>query len=449
MEVVRTQQKAVDLIAELYFDALESTKGKSAEGDAGGIKFSPRLSPDFASKVDIESNYKSVADMQPVAQIKGTEFAKGDTDLVTQVSNFFESIGGEAVNPELGTIKLTRTGVKSDIAHGIGRNKAAAFAAVPAVIEHGKIVDVQYNWKGRGYDTVVIASPITLANELYYVGAVLEKTNTEDTFYLHEVIAESASAFKNGSGIKARSTVTDAPSVVNILQKISNYKQSSKNVKQSSKNSAEQTATTQKEAQFTVIQNSNAAQDDYHTWIRSADEIKTLEETLTDPEWSEYTEYDPDYTRQMAEEAVQSGNITVYSSNKIGNGVFVSPSKMEAESYSASGKVYSKTVNINDIAWIDPTQGQYAPIDSTVDTNTNPDIRFSRKDGTPATEKDVQELQKRNDSLKKQLAKRPSEVRNIRLKRHCLANHFVTRASSCLRYGFALVPCAWHKHCSF
>lgn len=125
--------------------------------------------------------------------------------------------------------------------------------------------------------------------------------------------------------------------------------------------SAEQTDE-RKAAQFEVIQNSNAADDDYHTWIRSAAEIKTLSETLADPEWAEYDEYDPDYTRQMAEDAIRTGKITVYSSYKIGNGVFVTPSRMEAESYSGDGKVYSKTVNVADVAWIDPTQGQYAPV---------------------------------------------------------------------------------------
>lgn len=129
-----------------------------------------------------------------------------------------------------------------------------------------------------------------------------------------------------------------------------------------SKFSAAADADQRKAAQFDIIQNSNAADDDYHTWIRSTSEIKTLSETLADPEWAEYDEYDPDYTRQMAEDAVRTGKITVYSSYKIGNGVFVTPSRMEAESYSGDGKVYSKTVNVDDVAWIDPTQGQYAPV---------------------------------------------------------------------------------------
>lgn len=116
-----------------------------------------------------------------------------------------------------------------------------------------------------------------------------------------------------------------------------------------------------KEQQLQIIQESNPAPDDYHTWIRSADEIKTFEEALEDPEW-DYDEFNPDYTRAAAEAAVRSGEITVYSSYPIQPGTFVSPSKMEAESYSGSGRVYQKTVKLTDVAWIDPTQGQYAAV---------------------------------------------------------------------------------------
>lgn len=117
-----------------------------------------------------------------------------------------------------------------------------------------------------------------------------------------------------------------------------------------------------KQKQLEIIQKNNKMQDDYHTGIRTVEDIKTLEETLQDSDWSGYDEFNPDYTRNMANEALKTGKITVYSSYPIKQGTFVSPSKMEAESYSGNGKVYSKKININDVAWIDPTQGQYANI---------------------------------------------------------------------------------------
>lgn len=170
-------------------------------------------------------------------------------------------------------------------------------------------------------------------------------------------------------GTFASALVTDAQPNYGDLRN-SRVARNAESVKQ--KNSEVVDEADRKAAQFAIIRDSNAADDAYHTWIRSAAEIKTLSETLADPEWAEYDEYDPDYTRQMAEDAVRTGKITVYSSYKIGNGVFVTPSRMEAESYSGDGKVYSKTVNVADVAWIDPTQGQYAP------TNTT-DVRYSQE----------------------------------------------------------------------
>lgn len=125
--------------------------------------------------------------------------------------------------------------------------------------------------------------------------------------------------------------------------------------------SAEADTDALKERQMQIIQETNPADDDYHTWIRSVEEIKTFREAIEDPEWAEYDEYNPDFTRAMAEEAMESGEIEVFSSYPIEAGGFVSPSRMEAESYSGDGRVYSKTVPLTDVAWIDPTQGQYAP----------------------------------------------------------------------------------------
>lgn len=110
-----------------------------------------------------------------------------------------------------------------------------------------------------------------------------------------------------------------------------------------------------------IIQNANPVEDDYHTWIRHAGDVHSFAEVLNDSDWNGM-DFDPDYTWDMAQRALQTGEITVYSSYPIGTlGGFVTPSRMEAEGYAGNGEVYSKTVNLDDIAWIDPTQGQYAP----------------------------------------------------------------------------------------
>lgn len=121
---------------------------------------------------------------------------------------------------------------------------------------------------------------------------------------------------------------------------------------------------TRKAKQLDIILENNPANNTYSTWIRDVSDIKTFEETLQDSDWSGWEEsgFDPDYTPDMVKESLSSGKITVYSSYPIEQGVFVTPSRMEAQNYSANGKVYSKTVDLKDVAWIDPTQGQYAKV---------------------------------------------------------------------------------------
>ena len=85
---------------------------------------------------------------------------------------------------------------------------------------------------------------------------------------------------------------------------------------------------------------------------------------------AEDPEYDlssyPDVTDDVINKALQSGKVTVYSSYPITEGVFVSPSKMQAKDYAGGGKVYSKQVSINDVAWINTDEGMFAPTEYSV-----------------------------------------------------------------------------------
>jgi len=87
-----------------------------------------------------------------------------------------------------------------------------------------------------------------------------------------------------------------------------------------------------KEKQFAIIQASNPMKDDIHTGIRSADEILTAEEAFS-PLIESGDEASPDFTAADMADALKSGQITVYSSYPITNGVFVTPSRMMAEDY--------------------------------------------------------------------------------------------------------------------
>ena len=98
--------------------------------------------------------------------------------------------------------------------------------------------------------------------------------------------------------------------------------------------------------------------DDYHVGIRDADDIKTFEEAMKDSESFFYG----DFSLKDARKALKEGKVTVYSSKPIEQGGFVSTSKNMAKDYAGGGEVYSRRVDIDDIAWINGDEGQYAKV---------------------------------------------------------------------------------------
>ncbi|MDY2849232.1 MAG: hypothetical protein SOT67_03050 [Bacteroidaceae bacterium] len=126
----------------------------------------------------------------------------------------------------------------------------------------------------------------------------------------------------------------------------------------------------QKKVQNDIVQRENPMLDDYHTGIRSEDDIHTFAEAVSeaqrekekygDEQMSSY----PDITDSLLNEAIKTGKITIYSSKPIKDGVFVTPSRMQAQDYAGGrgAKVYSKEVSIESVAWIDVDEGQFAEV---------------------------------------------------------------------------------------
>lgn len=208
-ETVTNSEAVLDAFSEAAADAVlnynlqDGQKNNAREGE----QFSTR------------ENKNEVAQMREVSSVSAYDGSLKATDIVNKVSEFFESIGGSVNNKELGTISLRRRGIKNDVSHGIGREKAASFMAVPDILQKGKIVDYQTNWKGRGYDTAVIAAPIKIAGVDYLAGVCVKRTSTDSNFYVHEVLPiknEGTMPF-NRAALESVDSGGDAPSINSIL----------------------------------------------------------------------------------------------------------------------------------------------------------------------------------------------------------------------------------------
>lgn len=122
-----------------------------------------------------------------------------------------------------------------------------------------------------------------------------------------------------------------------------------------------------KEKQLAIINRTNPMGDSYHLGIRSVDDIKTFAEAMEDDESFVYG----DFEIEDAQKALERGAVTVYSSYPITNGVFVSTSKNMAKDYAGGGRVYSKTVPLEDVAWINGDEGQFAKVDTRYSSKTS------------------------------------------------------------------------------
>ena len=159
------------------------------------------------TRYSLDAAARRLLDMPPVARVAAGTFAKSDVDLVTQASEFLKALFPDGVDrPGLGNVRFTRGGVRSSIAHGIGRAKAAAFAAVPDIVLRGVEIDRSADWKGRGYGSAVIAAPVEIGGTEYIAEVVVrEEKEGGWHFYLHEVEEKEKlrSAFKTGMDTSA------------------------------------------------------------------------------------------------------------------------------------------------------------------------------------------------------------------------------------------------------
>ena len=191
-----------------------------AEGTAPADDYIPGI----VSEKEIADNINAIAEMESVVSIKGDEFKMGDGRLLTDVTAFFESIGGSVYNSRLGDVYLRKRGVKHDLGHGMSDEKAASFAAIPAVLEHGQVAGFVVNKGGKGFDSATVVAPITIGNEPYMMGVIVHRSNKENRFYVHDVVSIKEEAAPLITGTHNVGETGGATSTISIIRRILDVK---------------------------------------------------------------------------------------------------------------------------------------------------------------------------------------------------------------------------------
>lgn len=94
----------------------------------------------FCKALSLSEQKEFLLNSKPVAVLTGEEFTKKEgITLTQQVIEYYGTIGGKALSPVYGEVILDEKGVDDDFAHGVGRIKAVAFAAVPQIIGKARL----------------------------------------------------------------------------------------------------------------------------------------------------------------------------------------------------------------------------------------------------------------------------------------------------------------------
>lgn len=170
------------------------SRGEAQSEEAGGETRASRetgkkIRLPVYSETELRDNALALQTMRPVSQLTGKEFPKGGLDLKTQVLTFFESLGNAIYTDTFGNVDLTKNSWRSEQRHGLTNEKAISFAAIPDVLDNGVVIDV-YEPKPNTYERVVVAAPIMIGTEKYYMGVMLQRDNRNQRLYLHDVVTE-------------------------------------------------------------------------------------------------------------------------------------------------------------------------------------------------------------------------------------------------------------------
>ena len=168
---------------------------------------------------------------KPVVILTGDEFSKKEgITLTQQVTDYYNSIGGIAISPDYGEIMLDKQSVEDDFAHGIGRIKAVAYAAVPDIIEKGIVILPLGNHKqGEKTLSAMIAAPLIIKTD-EYIGIVVirQYVSGNKKLYVHEVFlkrklldssSNPAHIPATNQGVTPESSINKG-NVANVLKKI-------------------------------------------------------------------------------------------------------------------------------------------------------------------------------------------------------------------------------------
>jgi len=146
--------------------------------------------PQFTEE-ELINNSILLQKMPSVKTLTGNEMDSKGRKLSDAVKNFFESLGHNVYTERFGNVSLSNSSVRSELRHGFTRNKITSFAAIPDVMQKGVVISAFK--KNQNLERIVVAAPIEISKQKFYMGVMLQRDNQSQRLYLHDVVIEKES----------------------------------------------------------------------------------------------------------------------------------------------------------------------------------------------------------------------------------------------------------------
>lgn len=171
--------------------------------------------------------HREFLDGKPVTALTGDEFKPDGVPLTEKVPKWYAEQGVSTVAVAgIGEVALDAVAVKRSLGHGIGRDKATAFAAVPDVLRNGRIIHSEVMRGSIDGMVYHIAAPIEITGKAFVMDVLVKSDANTSRMYVHEVALKEMlqqSDFKVGAvAAKAgkRADADDAGAIRSVLQGI-------------------------------------------------------------------------------------------------------------------------------------------------------------------------------------------------------------------------------------
>lgn len=203
-DAVRTVEGSLDEMQKLWDKGIEAatrnynaaqTAGNTETAPESGVKYQKNGDAESASiKEQIQANSEKLNGMKPAATVRISDMPKGIQKQRQWIVNRLKNTGYAVQNREIGTIEFTPRQINTGLNYLDEPGEIAAFAALPALLKRGEIIDRHGKHKNRPRGSITIAAPVVINGVRGNMAVALTQTS-KTHYHTHRIVMPDGSTF--------------------------------------------------------------------------------------------------------------------------------------------------------------------------------------------------------------------------------------------------------------